>query len=221
VATVLEGHRGPVEHAAFSPDGKRLVTAGEDGAVVWDLTRDEKPLPRDFHLAEQDLPALWADLGSDEGGKAYAAARLLRADPARSVPFLQDRLKPKGEGPDEKKVKQLIAGLDDDEFATREAASRDLEKIGPPAEAALRAALAAGPSPEAKRRLENLLKREGNEVLTPERRRDVRAVRVLEQAGTPEARKLLEALAKESPVWSVTQEARAALQRLDRRDTKP
>jgi hypothetical protein len=48
----------------------------------------------------------------------------------------------------------------------------------------------------------------------------VRAVRVLEQAGTPEARKFLESLTKESPGWWVTQEARTALQRLEQREKK-
>jgi hypothetical protein len=36
--------------------------------------------------------------------------------------------------------------------------------------------------------------------------RDVRAVRVLEQAGTPEPRKRLESLTIESPGWWVTHE---------------
>jgi RNA polymerase sigma factor (sigma-70 family) len=37
VVGALSGHDGPVRAAAFSPDGKRLVTGGEDGtARVWD-----------------------------------------------------------------------------------------------------------------------------------------------------------------------------------------
>jgi RNA polymerase sigma factor (sigma-70 family) len=209
--------KGAVSALAFSADGKRLAAAGEEGAVVWDLTRDEKLLPRDFKLADKDLPALWADLASDDGGKAYAAARMLRADPARSVPYLQERLKPKGEGPDEKKVKQLIADLDADEFDTREKATQELKKLGKTAESALRQALAGKPSAEVARRLEELLKALGGAAaLTAEQQRDVRAVRVLEQAGTPEAKKLLEAL-KDSPGWWVAQEAKEALERLERR----
>ena len=204
---------------AFSPDGKRLAAAGENGmAIIWDLTRDEKPLPKDFKLTEKDLASSWADLGSEEGGKAYAALRMLRADPAHSVPFLQDRLKPRAPRPDEKKLKQLIADLDADEFATREKASKELEKLGKNAEDTIRQALAAGPSVEAQKRLEKLLNLLGEDrPLSADQQRDVRAVRMLEQAGTPEARKLLESLIKDSPGWWVTQEARTALKRMDDR----
>jgi RNA polymerase sigma factor (sigma-70 family) len=215
--------RGVVNALAFSPDGKRIVTAGEDGAIVWDLTRDEKPLPRDFKLTDKDLDALWTDLASDDGGKVYGATRLLRADPTRSVPFLRECLKPKEAGPDEKKLKQLIADLDADEFDKRENATNELQRLGRAAEGALRAALAGTPSAEVSSRAGRLLKLLGGEgqTLTAEQQREVRAVRVLEQVGTPEAAKVLEALAKDSPGWWVAQEAKDALRRLAPAEKKP
>jgi hypothetical protein len=215
------GPRSTINALAFSADGKRLATAGPDGAIVWDLTQDEKPLPKDLKLTAKELDGLWSDLGGTDGNKVYAAVRMLRADPEHAIPFLRERLKPPSEGLDEKKVKKLIADLDADEFQVREAAAKELAKIGKPAESLLRAALAGSPSAEVKGRVERLLQAIGEESLTPEQQRDVRAVRVLEQAGTPEARKLLETLTGGSATWWVMREAKAALERLDHRPTKP
>jgi hypothetical protein len=218
----FDAGQGAIHSVAFAPGGETLATAGEDGTVVvWDLTRDEKPLAQDVKLTEKDLASLWDDLAGDGGGKVYAAQRTLRSDPTRSVPFLQERLKPRDEGPDDKKIKRLIADLDSDDFDTRERATKELEKIGKDAESALRGALAGSPPPEVQARAARLLKAIGEGALTAEQKRDVRAVRLLEQAGTPEARKLLEALTKESPGWWATQEAKAALQRMAKREKKP
>jgi RNA polymerase sigma factor (sigma-70 family) len=44
----LQGHRGEVKRAAFSPDGKRLATGGADGALrVWDVATGEQALQLD------------------------------------------------------------------------------------------------------------------------------------------------------------------------------
>jgi RNA polymerase sigma factor (sigma-70 family) len=215
------GPGSAVTALAFAADGKRLATVGPDGAVVWDLTQDAKPLPKDLKLTAKELDGLWADLGGTDGRKVYTAVRLLRADPERSIPFLRERLKQRPEGLDEKKVKKLIADLDADEFQVREAAAKELAKLGKSVESPLRAALAGSPSVEVKGRLERLLEAIGDETLTPEQQRDVRAVRVLEQTGTPEARKLLEELTGDSAGWWVIREAKAARERLDRRPPKP
>jgi dipeptidyl aminopeptidase/acylaminoacyl peptidase len=209
------GLQGKLSGLAFSPDGKRVVTVGAEGpAIVWDLTRDEKPLPADLKLTAKELDALWSDLASDDSRKTYSALRHLRAAPADSVPFLRERLKPRPSGVDDKKVAALIADLDNDNFDAREKATKDLEDLGKPVEGALRKALAGGPSAEAKVRLEKLLAKFGHQTLTAEQARDVLAVRALEGAGTREARRLLDALVRESPGWWVTQEAKAALERL-------
>ena len=208
---------------AFAPEGDRLATVGEDGAAgIWALTRDETPLPKDCKLTEKEMAGRWDDRAGDGAAKVYPSVRMLRADPARAVPFLQERLKQRAEGEYEKKIKQMISDLDSDEFNVRQRASKELEKIGNAAAAPLREALTGSPDAEVKLRVERLLQLVGEELpLTGEQRRDVRAVRLLEQAGTPEARKLLESLTKESPGWWATREARAALERLGQREKNP
>lgn len=38
-ALTLEGHEGGVNSVAFSPDGKRIVSSGQDGTIkVWQTT---------------------------------------------------------------------------------------------------------------------------------------------------------------------------------------
>src|SRR5205807_2071985 len=103
----------------------------------------------------------------------------------------------------------------DRKFAVRESAERELLTFGSVAGPALRRGLSRGPTLEARRRIEGLLKRLS--VPTPEQLRERRAVRVLEAAGRPEARRVLERLAGAPGETMLTQEARAGLLRLDRR----
>jgi hypothetical protein len=58
---------------------------------------------------------------------------------------------------DRRKAAKWVAELDDDSFEAREAASRELEKLGAAARPILRAALKGRPSPEARRRIAALL----------------------------------------------------------------
>jgi hypothetical protein len=67
-----------------------------------------------------------------------------------------DAAKPRGPI-DDKQAKGWVRDLNDDTFAVREGASRELEKLGAAAKPLLREALKASPSPEVRRRLEELL----------------------------------------------------------------
>jgi hypothetical protein len=107
-------------------------------------------------------------------------------------------------------VARLLAKLDDDDFATREAAAEELAKLGEQAGPILRALLKK-PSPEVRRRLRDI-----RAVRHPEVSRQVRAVWVLERIGTPEARQLLKVLSGGAPAARLTKEARATLDRLAR-----
>src|SRR5262249_33802859 len=142
------------------------------------------------------------------------------AVPNQAVPFLQERLMvPPAPPPDPQQLAQWIADLDSDQFAVRRKAMEALEKIGPAAEPALRKALAGNPMLDMRRRLGHLLERPA--VIPPEELRQVRAIQVLEYAGTPEAQRLLKRLAKGPEDARLTREAQASLGRLHRQAGAP
>jgi hypothetical protein len=203
----------PVISVAFAPDGRSLVSAHYNNtAVLWDVYAPRKPGPPGKLRAEA-LEELWTDLACEVAHTAYEAVCQLAARPTSSVPFLRSRLRPAVA--DSERTARLIADLDSDRFAARERATRELEKLQ--AEPALRRALAADPSPEARRRIAHLLNRYEKAGPPPEQLRELRVVEVLEQAGTPEAQQILELLARGAPGARLTEEASGAFQRLARR----
>jgi hypothetical protein len=202
---------------AFSPDGRLLVTGGDDAALVWDVTgRMPDGRPEAVHPVPGELDELWADLEAGDGRRVHRAVWALVAAAEESVPFLKDRLRPPAP-PDRGRLDRLLAALDSDHFDEREAAVRELARLGLTAEPALVRAAEAASSPEARRRIGGLL-----EGLEPARLRQVRSVEVLELAGTPAARQVLEDLARGAPEARLSQEAKASLQRLaGRRGPEP
>jgi hypothetical protein len=91
---------------------------------------------------------------------------------------------------------------------------KTLSSFGKLAEPALRQSLAHAPSPESRRRIEQLLERCDQAVPAAETLRSLRAIEVLEQLRTPEAHQVLEKLTKGTPSSEVTKDARAALERM-------
>ncbi len=91
-------------------------------------------------------------------------------------------------------LRRLIEDLGHPQFKVREEASRRLKQLGPAAEAALKEA-AGSATAEVRARAKALL---AARTIPAENlaRRAVRAVGVLERIGTPEARSVLEALAR-------------------------
>jgi hypothetical protein len=115
---------------------------------------------------------------------------------------------------DPARLRRLIAELDDDDFAARESATKELGRLDVLAESALRAALEGDVPQERRRRVEKLLEQLRGPITTTEIRQAVRAVAVLEHIGTPEARQLLRKLTEGAPDARLTREAKAALERL-------
>lgn len=208
------GHNGPVCAVAFTPDGRGLVSGSMDTtALVWDLARPPRPQPAPAALSPRDLERLWTALAGDDAAAAYRAIWEWRSRPEQAVPFLRQQLRPAA-SVDERRLASFVADLDTDSFATRERAERELQQLGEVALPALRAALDGKPSLEARRRLERLLERIRPAPLTPATLQGLRALEVLEQVATPEARQVLESLAKGGPADRLTREAKASLGRL-------
>jgi hypothetical protein len=109
------------------------------------------------------------------------------------------------------KTRALIADLDSDEFARRESASRSLANRMGEMEPELRSALAKASSIEQRRRLEAILR---DAPKSGPWLRGIRAVAVLERVNSPDARRLLRAIAKGDRGATLTREAQASLERM-------
>jgi WD40 repeat protein len=195
-----------VLECAFSPDGRHLVTSGRDAsALVWDLYPNRP-------TKSPDADRLWADLANADAEKAFAAIRRLVSAPTASLKDIARRFRPADA--DARRVRRWLADLNADTFATREEASRKLAELGEDVELDLYEACATATSQEARRRLDRLLAARENAHDNPVRRQRTRALEVLEQIATPEAHRLLKALAGGAAGSRLTREAKETLERL-------
>lgn len=198
---------------AFAPDGRSLASGGKNSTILlWDCTgRMKGDHLQAVKWTPRELEQRWNDLASLEGPRAVQAIWDLVAASHQAVPLLHQRIKPAAIDP--QRVERLIRDLDSDDFRTRTKATEELEKIVDSAEPALRKKLAGKPSLEMRQRIQQVLN-----ALEPsassERLRALRAIQVLEYAGTADAREHLRALAKGIPEAHLTREAQAALERL-------
>jgi hypothetical protein len=194
-----------VTSVALLPGGRGLATGLMDGTIlVWDIT------PQDPASNEPDR--LWTDLADEDARTAYRAVHALAASPARTIAYLKQHLQ-SVPALDPKRVAQLIAELDSEQFAVREAAAKKLAALGKRVQPALRQALEGKPSAEVRRRLDGLLAALHG-VPTGEVLRVLRAIWVLERIGTVEARHMLQKLAS-GAMAPQTRAAREALERLE------
>ena len=195
---------------AFAPNGRSLAMATEDGGILlWEV-----PAAAPGVRGDALVRRAWEALGDSDPAKAFVAAADLADQPSQAVALLTERLRPVATIPAEQ-VRRLVAALDDDSFEARGAAERKLAALGSRVWPALRKALGQHPSLEARRRLERILENEKrpppNDML-----RTCRALRALVWADTSQARDLLRKLASGDPDAPLTQEAKAALRRLER-----
>ncbi|MBL8793251.1 MAG: hypothetical protein JNM56_05050, partial [Planctomycetia bacterium] len=211
----FKGHQGVLMDVVFAADNQTVITGSADTtAVVWDGKRFiKKDQPANVQLDGKKLDDLWNDLTA-EPTKGYQAVATL-AGASKQVPALfAERVKPSA-GTDPKKIEQMIVDLDSNKFDARQKATEDLEKLGEQAKPALEKVLEGQPALETRQRVERLLERLVTNAAPPaDVVRNVRAVWVLEKIGTPEAREVLQTLAKGAPGDKLTREAEVALKRL-------
>jgi WD40 repeat protein len=213
----LPGHAdATVQALAFSHDGRLLASGSTDTTVlVWDTSLSGSGPPLAGAPARADVEKRWQALAEDDAPKAYTAIRELAALPRETVEWIKDRLKP-AERLDPKHVDELIGQLGHDQFKIRQKANAELLQIGERLVPALDAALAGNPPLETSLRLQDLRKRLTSLLIKGQRLQAFRAVEVLENIATPEAREALRGLADGAPGALVTVQARSALERLAR-----
>lgn len=207
------GFSGNPTLLSFSPDGGQLISGMDDtSSLVWQRPSSiDQPARR---LESETIRRLWDDLASEDAVRAYQAILRLAESPAGVVSFLDKHLQSVAV-PDPKRIVQLIKDLDDNRFTVRGTAEEELEKLGELAESNLKRALSGKPSLEVRRRIEQLLHKLREPIRTPRLLQSIRALEVLEDIGTPEARRLLQELAKGAPEARLTRDAKESLRRLD------
>jgi WD40 repeat protein len=210
-------HSGHIESLTFSADGKTLVSGSADTtALVWDLTgRLAAKGAWGKRLSLEDLESCWTSLAED-ASSAYAAMQRLSAAPTQSIPYLEQRIHPirPVQG---KHLAKMIADLDSTQFSVRQKAAQELESLGVAAVAACRKALEDKPSLDAHVQLETLIKHSQEWRRSLHMLRALREIEALELANAPEANKWLERLSSGVPESRLTQEAKASLERLRKR----
>jgi RNA polymerase sigma factor (sigma-70 family) len=211
----FHGFRGGVLCVGFSPDGTLLASGSADGtALLWDISGAHLARPgQNVQLTAKEFNTLWADLEGEDAVKAEQAMRTCTQSSEQAVALVQRHLP---SVVDARRLAQLIGDLDSEDFSARENATKELEKLAAAAEPALRKALEGNPSVEMRRRIERLLEPRS---LRTERVRTERSIELLERLGTPEARQVLETLAKGPPEYWFTQDAKGSVERLAKRRT--
>lgn len=176
-----------------------------------------RPLRVGKPLESRHLDELWANLANPERSRARVAARTLAQAPEETLAYLSKRLKPavlvQAAAETRPRVKKWLVDLNSNQFALRQKAAEELVKCGASAVPFLRQRLGEKPSLEVRQRIEQILRQIGW-ILDPEQVRALHAVRVLDEIGNAEARRLLGKIAAGEPTSLPTQAAVAALARV-------
>ena len=126
-----------------------------------------KVKPGPVVTAFRTVEPMWEAPSGANAPKAHQAINALGSTPKEALELLRKQVRAEALA-DERQIAKWIEQLEDRRFARREQATRELERLGPLAESAMKKALEGNPSLDAKRRLETLLAGLGLIVLSPE-----------------------------------------------------
>jgi WD40 repeat protein len=214
----FRGHDDEVSCVSYCPDGRKVASGSRDFTIlIWDVTGvepDGRPVVRE--LTNDESANHWKELATANATTAFQAMWTLIASPKTSVAYLKSKLKPV-DADVTQQIPRWIRELDDERFAVREKATTELEMLGELAVPALRQTLKDRPSPEVAQRIRDLLDKADAPVPSVRRLREIRSVAALEHIDNPEARKVLQEVAKGLADARLTQEAKASLDRLSKR----
>jgi hypothetical protein len=209
----VEEGRQDQRELAFTTDSKYLVTwERNETALVWDmaiLSARLQPLPRE----PQTLEHWWSVLSEEDAAKAGDVIDWLVMHPTQAIRHIERQLRPVRAVP-EATLQKWVADLDSAEFTVRTVAEEKLTSAVEQAELFLRSTLEKSESLEHRLRIQRLLRLIDNGDPTPEERRMLRAIEVLERIGNKDAQRVLQKLADGAPRAKQTIEAQAALKRL-------
>jgi hypothetical protein len=210
--------------AAFSPDGKRVAVIGpssEGGgsgvAGQLSIYLYELPAralnPAAAHVDDAALDKLWVELGGDNELRLQLVRKAFRAAPKQAVEVLGKKVQPVARDLLQR-VEQHITNLDDDAFTKRDQAMKELQGLAHQFAPLLEARLKQVSAGETRNRLTFILKQMGEEKPPRSLVMELRALTLLEEIGSPEARDLVSRLADGAPQARLTVEARTVLGRL-------
>ncbi len=190
----LRGHDNDITSLTIDADSGRILTGSEEGvALLWEPI----DLPDRNRMAQEkdQIDDLWNQLRTSNGRDANRVKQQLIASGDLTSNFLAEKLTPARI--ENVRIEGLIAQLDDDDFYTREKASKALAREGAAVLPYLAQALRVSTSAEVRWRCELLMGMvEGRVTNSDTDKRDARAIQVLEAINDERSQQTIEALAR-------------------------
>lgn len=203
-------HDSGITQLAFTQDGQRLISSADISPILWDL---RPSAPRGVVSPDE----VWSLLDSDDAKLVYCLQWHLIDNGKMAQEIFQERINPEDWKFDRQRFDRLVKDLDSPRFAAREASQKELSESQKIPLDWLHGAIQHAESEEAKERLRRVLEVRD----TPEEWRKLwrvgRCLQVVERIGDEPSRALLRKWATVGGDSFLGGEAKAALDRLEKR----